>query len=302
MADAAVHSLPAHDELASLHSKRARSLWGDALRQLARNKAAVGGLIVFALIILMAILAPLLAPHNPVKLNPVDSLIPPGRRYWMGTDSFGRDQLSRIIYGARISVQMGFVAVLIAVVCGSVLGLLSGYYRGLVDLVIGRLTDVLLAFPGILLALVIIAILGPNLHSAMIAVGISAMPTFIRVVRSSALAVSEREYVTAARVIGGRDIHILARHILPNVLAPVIVLATLGIPSAIIAGAALSFLGLGVVPPTPDWGGMLSDGRSYITSAWWLSTFPGLAIVFMVLAINLFGDGLRDALDPRQKG
>ncbi len=302
MADAEARSLPARDEFAAFRGKAARSLWGDALRQLARNKAAVAGLSVFVLIIAMAILAPVLAPYNPVKLNPSDSLTPPGHQYWLGTDSFGRDQLSRIIYGARVSVQMGLVAVLIAVIGGSILGLVSGYYLGVVDMLIARLTDVMLAFPGILLALVIIAILGRNLRNAMIAVGISAMPAFIRVVRSSVLSVREREYVAAARVMGGHDTRILFRHIFPNVLAPIIVLATLGIPSAIIAGAALSFLGLGVVPPTPDWGGMLSDGRSYVTSAWWLSTFPGLAIVIMVLAINLFGDGLRDALDPRQKG
>lgn len=301
MARAEAKSLATQDGDGKLRGKAARSLWGDAVRQLTRNKAAVAGLIVFALIVMMAMLAPVLAPHDPIKLNTSDSLASPGSRYWMGTDSFGRDELSRIIYGARISVQMGFVAVLISVIGGSLLGLVSGYYRSIVDMVIARLTDVMLAFPGILLALVIIAILGRNLRSAMIAVGISGMPIFIRVVRSSVLSVREREYVAAARVIGCHDVRILSRHILPNVLAPVIVLATLGIPNAIIAGASLSFLGLGVRPPTADWGGMLSDGRSYVASAWWLSTFPGLAIVVMVLAINLFGDGLRDALDPRQK-
>ena len=175
----------------------------------------------------------------------------------------------------------------------------SGYARGTVDILVMRLVDLMLAFPGILLALVIIAVLGPTLGSAMIAVGVSGMPIFIRVVRASTLSVRELQYIEAARVAGCGDARILIRHVLPNVAAPVIVLITLGIPGAIIAGAALSFLGLGVRPPTPDWGEMLSNGRSFMTTAWWLSTFPGLAIMIMVMAINQFGDGLRDALDPR---
>jgi peptide/nickel transport system permease protein len=194
---------------------------------------------------------------------------------------------------------MGLVAVTISVLGGSILGLLSGYARGTVDILVMRLVDLMLAFPGILLALVIIAVLGPTLGSAMIAVGVSGMPIFIRVVRASTLSVRELQYIEAARVAGCGDARILIRHVLPNVAAPVIVLVTLGIPGAIIAGAALSFLGLGVRPPTPDWGEMLSNGRSFMTTAWWLSTFPGLAIMIMVMAINLFGDGLRDALDPR---
>jgi peptide/nickel transport system permease protein len=179
--------------------------------------------------------------------------------------------------------------------------LLAGYYRGVVDMLVGRLVDVMLAFPGILLALVIIAILGPDLASAMIAIGVSAMPVYIRVVRGSVLSLRSSEYIEAARVIGGNDARILLRHMLPNVLAPVIVLASLGIPSAIVSGAALSFLGLGVRPPTADWGEMLSNGRAYLNSAWWLSTFPGLAIMLIVISINLLGDGLRDALDPRMR-
>jgi len=289
------------EPVAGLHTKSVRSLWGDVFRRLRRNRAAIAGLVIFALIIVVAIIAPAIAPYNPNKLNPADSLLEPGGQYLLGTDTLGRDILSRIIYGARISVQMGLVAVSISVIGGATLGLVSGYYRGIVDLLVTRLTDVMLAFPGILLALVIIAVLGRNLSSAMIAVGVSGMPIFIRVVRGSVLSVREHEYVIAAQVIGCSNTRVLTRHILPNVLAPVIVLATLGIPNAIIAGASLSFLGLGIKPPTADWGEMLSTGRSSITTAWWLSTFPGLAIVVMVLAINLFGDGLRDALDPRQK-
>jgi peptide/nickel transport system permease protein len=277
-----------------------RAAGSPALRRLRRNRAAIAGLLIFSVIVLMAITAPVIAPYNPNALNPVDSLERPSGKYWLGTDSFGRDTLSRVIWGSRISVQVGFVAVTISVVGGALLGLISGYHRGWVDMLVTRLTDVMLAFPGILLALVIIAVLGRNLPSAMIAVGISAMPGYIRVVRGSVLSVRELDYITAAQVIGCSSNRILLRHILPNVIAPVIVLATLGIPNAIIAGASLSFLGLGIQPPTADWGEMLSSGRSHFAIAWWLSVFPGLAIVITVLTINLFGDGLRDALDPRQ--
>jgi peptide/nickel transport system permease protein len=278
---------------------RPRGLWNDALGRLFQNKGATAGGIVFLLIVGAAVAAPRLAPDDPIRLNVSESLAPPGPHHWLGTDQFGRDILSRIIYGARVSATMGFAAVTISLMGGSVLGLMSGYYRGAVDMAIMRVVDVMLAFPGILLALVIIAVLGPDLSSAMIAVGVSGMPVFIRVVRSAVLSVREFQYVEAARVTGCGDLRIIFRHVLPNVLAPIIVLVTLGIPGAIISGAALSFLGLGIRPPTPDWGAMLSEGRSFIGVAWWLSTFPGLAIVVIVLAINLFGDGLRDALDPR---
>ncbi len=209
------------------------------MRGLRRNRGAVAGAIIFLLIVLMALTAPVLAQHDPNKLNARESLREPGREYWIGTDQFGRDIVTRIIYGARVSLVMGFVAVTISVTGGSLIGLLAGYYRGWVDMVAGRMVDVMLAFPGILLALVIIAILGPNLSSAMIAIGISAMPIFIRVVRGSVLSLRGSEYIEAARVIGGSDTRILLRHILPNVLAPIIVLASLGIPAAIISGAAL---------------------------------------------------------------
>ena len=282
-------------------SRRGRSPWGGAVRRLARNRWATAGGAVFVLFGIMALAAPLLTPHDPTRLNVVESLEPPSTRHWLGTDQFGRDVLARIIYGARVSMAMGVVAVTISVVAGSALGLLSGYYRGPTDLLVMRLVDVMLAFPGILLALVIIAVLGPNLGSAMIAVGISGMPLFVRVVRSSTLAVRALQYVEAAQVAGVGDVRVLVRHVLPNVVTPVIVLVTLGIPAAIVAGAALSFLGLGVQPPTPDWGEMLSKGRAFMSTAWWLSTFPGLAIAIAVLSINRFGDGLRDALDPRMK-
>jgi peptide/nickel transport system permease protein len=288
--------------LATVARGKPRGLWRDAYRRLIRNRGAVVGGIVFLLIIVMAVAAPLLAPHDPIALAPRQSLQAPSETFWFGTDQFGRDVLSRIIYGARVSVVMGLVAVTIAVTGGSLVGLLAGYYQGVPDMIVGRAVDVMFAFPGILLALVVIAILGPDLGSAMIAVGISAMPLYVRVVRGSVLSLRNIEYVEAARVMGGSDLRIVLRHILPNTLAPIIVLASLGIASAIIAGAALSFLGLGIRPPTPDWGEMLSNSRAYLSSAWWLSTFPGLAIVIMVMSINLLGDGLRDALDPRLQG
>ena len=276
-------------------------LWADAFRRLVKSRGAISGGVIFGLFVFMALAAPLLTPYDPIRLNVVESLEPPSARHWLGTDQFGRDVLARVIYGARVSMAMGVVAVTISVVLGLALGLVSGYYRGTVDLLVMRLVDVMLAFPGILLALVIIAVLGPNLGSAMIAVGVSGMPLFVRVVRSSTLTVRALQYVEAAQAAGSGDARVLVRHVLPNVLTPVIVLVTLGIPAAIVAGAALSFLGLGVKPPTPDWGEMLSKGRAFMGTAWWLSTFPGLAIAVIVLAINRFGDGLRDALDPRMK-
>lgn len=278
-----------------------QGLWAEAFRRLVRSRGAISGGVIFGLFVIMALAAPLLTPHDPIRLNVVESLEPPSARHWLGTDQFGRDVLARVIYGARVSMAMGVVAVTISVAFGLALGLVSGYYRGTVDLLVMRLVDVMLAFPGILLALVIIAVLGPNLGSAMIAVGVSGMPLFVRVVRSSTLTVRALQYVEAAQAAGGGDARVLVRHVLPNVLTPVIVLVTLGIPAAIVAGAALSFLGLGVKPPTPDWGEMLSKGRAFMGTAWWLSTFPGLAIAVVVLAINRFGDGLRDALDPRMK-
>ena len=278
-----------------------QGLWADAFRRLVKSRGATSGGVIFGLFVFMALAAPLLTPYDPIRLNVVESLEPPSARHWLGTDQFGRDVLARVIYGARVSMAMGVVAVTISVVLGLALGLVSGYYCGTVDLLVMRMVDVMLAFPGILLALVIIAVLGPNLGSAMIAVGVSGMPLFVRVVRSSTLTVRALQYVEAAQAAGSSDVRVLVRHVLPNVLTPVIVLVTLGIPSAIVAGAALSFLGLSVKPPTPDWGEMLSKGRAFMGTAWWLSTFPGLAIAVIVLAINRFGDGLRDALDPRLK-
>lgn len=276
-----------------------RSLWRIALERLLHNRGALLGLVILLALILAAIFAPLITHYPPVQLNPLDRLKPPSLVHWFGTDAFGQDVYTRVIYGGRISLQVGFIAVIIAVLIGVPLGLVAGYYGRWADSTVMRLVDVMLAFPGILLALVIIAILGPSLINVMIAVGVSASPTYARVVRGSVLQTKEQAYIEASRQSGARVWRTLLVHVFPNILGPIVVIATLGVANAIIAGAALSFLGLGAGPPTPEWGLMLSDGRNYLRQAWWVSTFPGLAIMVTVLSINLLGDGLRDALDPR---
>ncbi len=276
-----------------------RSPWGEALLRLRRSTGALLGGIILAGLIAAAIAAPLLTPWDPLQMNAVDGLQPPSARHWLGTDILGRDLFTRILFGARISLQTGLISVTIAILIGVPVGLLAGFYSGLTDRAMMRLVDLMLTFPGILLALVVIAILGPNLLNAMLAVGISASPTFARVVRAAVLSSREQTYVEAARAAGCTNARIMFRHILPNTVAPIIVLGTLGVAGAIIAAAALSYLGLGTQPPTPEWGGLLSEGRNYLRVAWWMTTFPGLAIMTAVLSINLLGDGLRDALDPR---
>ena len=288
-------SAASRSELAS----RSRGLWRDAFRRLLRNPGSVAGLIILVALALMGIFAPVIAPAEPNVMVAADALHAPSAEYPFGTDQFGRDNLSRIMHGARLSFQVGFVAVSIAFVCGVLLGIIAGYYGKWIDGIIGILIDIMLAFPGILLALAIVAILGPSLLNLMVAVGIAEIPRYTRLIRGQVLSARELQYVDAARVIGAPDPTIMFRHILPNVLAPAIVLATLGIGSAILIGAALSFLGLGAKPPTAEWGAMLSAGRNYLQQAWWITLFPGLAIMITVLSINLLGDGLRDALDPR---
>ncbi|MDR7481062.1 MAG: ABC transporter permease [Armatimonadota bacterium] len=279
--------------------RRPESPWRSATRRLRRNRGAVAGLYLVLALVAVAVFADRLAPYDPVKINPEAALRPPGRPFLLGTDTLGRDVLSRLVHGARISLRVGLVSVSIAAALGTTLGLLAGYYGRWLDLGIMRFIDLLLAFPSVLLALAIIAILGPSIFNLMIAVGISATPAYARLVRGSVLSARENTYVEAARAVGCSDRLIIWRHILPNVLAPLIVLSTLGMAGAILTGAALSFLGLGVQPPTPEWGVMLSDGRNYLRRAWWITTFPGMAIMITVLAINMLGDGLRDALDPR---
>jgi peptide/nickel transport system permease protein len=270
-------------------------------RRLGRAPGALGGLVLLVLIVLAALLADVIAPFDPIRIDPAHALYSPGVPYLFGSDQFGRDVLSRVVFGARVSLMVGPIAVGIALAPGVAIGLLAGFYGRWVDGVLMRVVDVMLAFPGILLALGIVAVLGPSLTSLMVAVGISSIPTYARLTRGGVLAARGQLYVDAARVIGASDATILVRHILPNVVAPIIVVATLGVGSAILIAATLSFLGLGSQPPTPEWGRMLSEGRQYLREQWWIATFPGLAIMLTVLALNMLGDGLRDALDPRLK-
>ncbi len=269
------------------------------LRRLLRNRiATVAGMVVLV-IGLVAILAPIIAPYEYSAQDFTQTLTPPGRGHLLGTDEQGRDILSRVIYGGRISLPIGIIAVSIAAVCGLCCGLVAGYVGGWADTVIMRLMDVLLAFPTILLALAIITILGPGIVNLMIAIGISSVPLYTRVVRGTVLTVKHTDYVTAAQAVGGSTARILVRHLLPNSFPPVMVLATTGTAAAIITSVALSFIGLGAQPPLPEWGSMLNTGRDYLRHAPWMTTFPGLAIVVTVVAINLLGDGVRDVLDPR---
>jgi peptide/nickel transport system permease protein len=269
------------------------------LRRLLRNKGAVFGLVILSIMILGALLAPLLPLADPIQIDPTHALYSPGTPFLFGSDQYGRDVFSRVVYGGRVSLLVGPIAVTIALVPGVLIGLVAGYYGRWLDSVLMRVIDVMLAFPGILLALGIVAVLGPSLTSLMIAVGIAAIPTYARLTRASVLSARENLYVDAARVVGARDAEILSRHILPNIVAPIIVVSTLGVGAAILVAAALSFLGLGSQPPTAEWGRMLSEGRQYLREQWWIATFPGVAIMLTVLALNLLGDGLRDALDPR---
>ena len=268
---------------------------------LVRHRGALVGLAILATLAVLAVAAPWLSARDPIRTAPRDALQPPGTRFVLGSDQFGRDVASRVLHGARVSLLVGVISVSIAVGLGTPIGLVSGYYGGRLDALIMRVMDVMLAFPGILLALAIVSVLSPGLGNVMIAVGLSAVPGYARLVRATVLSAREHLYVEAARALGGRDGAILVRDILPNVVAPLIVTATLGLGGAILSAAALSFLGLGSQPPQPEWGRMLSEGRDYLREAWWISTFPGLGILLTVLAMNLVGDGLRDVLDPRLK-
>jgi len=277
----------------------------DQISQLWRNKTAVAGLVIIVLFIISAILAPYISPHNPIETSLYDQLKPPvwhetgTWKHILGTDDLGRDILSRLIYGARVSLVVAVISVGLAFFCGTLLGCFSGYYKGFRDSVIMRFMDIILAFPYILLAIVVVAYLGPSLQNAMIAIAITYIPRFARIVRGSVLEEYEKDYVSAARAIGASDLRIIFIAILPNCLGPLIVQTTLGFASAILDMAALSFLGLGAQPPTPEWGAMIAHSRALILRASWVMTFPGLAILFAVLGFNLLGDGLRDALDPR---
>ncbi|AMV47203.1 ABC transporter permease [Paraburkholderia caribensis] len=265
-----------------------------------RNRAAVFGAVLVALIVVMALFAPWLTQYDPVQASFMTVRQAPSAAHWFGTDELGRDVLSRLLYGARASLLAGVVSVGIAVVLGVPLGLLAGYFGKLVDGVISRIADALLSIPFLILAIALSAFLGPSLTNAMAAIGISAMPRFIRLTRGQAISVKAEEYVEGARAIGLDHPRIILRYILPNVLPPIIVQASLTVASAIIAEASLSFLGLGQLPPSPSWGSMLNTAKDFVSQAPWMSIFPGIAIFLAVLGFNLLGDGLRDALDPRE--
>lgn len=271
----------------------------DFWRRLRKNKLAMVSLVFLVALILVAVFAPLVAPYDPYASDMPKALQGPSSQHLLGNDELGRDILSRIIYGARISLKVGLIAVSIALSVGMVVGSLAGYYGGRLDNIIMRFMDIMLAFPSILLAIALMAVLGRGVENAIIAIGIVSIPEYARIVRGSVLSVKENEYVQAARAIGNNDLQIIFKHILPNVMAPVIVRGTLGISTAILETSALGFLGLGVVPPFAEWGTMLGSGRGYMFNAPHLVFFPGIAITLTVMAFNLLGDGLRDALDPR---
>lgn len=272
-----------------------------------RNKGAVIGLFIFLVILVVAVFAPFVAPHNPSVQNRELLLLPPLFQeggtwgHILGTDAVGRDILSRLIYGARFSLFIGLVVVTLSVVSGVLIGLVAGYFRGKVDTFIMRIMDIILAFPSLLLALVLVAVLGPGLLNAMIAISLVNQPHFVRLTRAAVMAEKSKDYVVGSKVAGAGTLRLMFLTILPNCLAPLIVQATLAFSSAILDAAALGFLGMGAQPPTPEWGTMLAEAREFIQRAWWVVTFPGLAILITVLAINLMGDGLRDALDPKLK-
>jgi peptide/nickel transport system permease protein len=279
------------------------SQWAIATRHFRRNGLAMAGLVVVLLLYLVALLAPLLAPYDPIAQGDLvrGSYLGPNVDHWLGTDQFARDMLSRIIYGARISLSIGFIAVAIAIVLGSLLGAIAGYVGGWLDALLMRFTDMVMAFPRLVLLIMIIALFDPSITLIILVLGLTQWPGTARLVRGEVLSLREQEYVQAARALGFGSSRIILRHLIPNVLAPVIVAATLGIGNTIVLEAGLSFLGMGVQPPTPSWGTLVADGRQNLIGAWWVATFPGLAIVATVLAFNLVGDGLRDAMDPRQR-
>ena len=269
------------------------------LRRFLTHKGAVAGSALLVAMVLATALAPRLAPYDPVAQDQRASLQGPGWSHLLGTDVFGRDILSRVIWGGRQSLRVGLLAVAVGGSLGTAFGLLAGYYEGWTGTIVLRLTDVLLALPGILLALTIVAATGPSLENVIVAVAVSSMPGYIRVVNGSVLDLKTRPFIEAVRAAGAVDRRVIARHVLPNILAPVIVLGTLGLGNALLIAATLSFLGLGAQPPTPEWGAMLSQGREFIFGYWWIATFPGFAILLAVIGANLLGEGLRDLLDPR---
>jgi peptide/nickel transport system permease protein len=271
------------------------------LQRARRSANVVVGLSMLVVVIALSFLAPAISRYDPIEMTPADRLLPPSIQHLFGTDAFGRDILTRVLFGGQISIQVGLISVSLSLVVGTILGVVAGFYGGWIDIIIMRAIDVMMSFPSILLALVIVAVLGRSLPNVMLAVGISSIPFYARLVRGSTLSVRSLDYIAAARLIGTPVWRQMVFHILPNILAPIIVVTTTSIAGAIISAAALSFLGLGTQPPTPEWGLMLSEGRASLRTSWWVTFFPGLAIMITVMAINLLGDGLRDVLDPRLK-
>jgi len=284
----------------SARTERRRSFY--VVRQLIKRRTALAGLVVVAAVVFMAVLAPLISPYDPLEQNVSNGFRMPSLSHPLGTDDLGRDMLSRIIYGSRTSLQVGVFAIGLGAAVGIVLGMISGYFRGVIDMVVMRIMDALLALPGLLLTIAIASSLGTGLKALCIAVGVAATPHFARVLRGSVLVTRDLDYVQAARTLGANDMRIMLCHIWPNCLQPMVVQATLGVGIAILIAAGASFLGVGVKPPAPDWGQMINTGHQYQFSNWWLSVPPGVAIMLTVMGFNLLGDGLRDALDPRLRG
>jgi|TARA_B110000116_G_C16722688_1_gene529883 peptide/nickel transport system permease protein len=269
------------------------------VHKFARKRIIIYG-SVLAAIVMLSLFAPYFAPYDPIQIG-MEGRKPPSLDHIFGTDRLGRDIWSRIIFGAKYSLSIGIISVSIGLIFGTTMGVISAYYGGLVDTIIMRFIDALLAFPGILLALVVIAVLGPGLINVMLAVGISTVPEYARLARGKVLSIIQLEYIEAIHSIGGSNMRVILKHILPNISAPITILATLQVGNAILIGSGLSFLGMGAQPPTPEWGLMTAEGRNFMSQAWWISTFPGIAILITVISINQFGDGLREAIDPYLK-
>ncbi|MBU5311670.1 ABC transporter permease [Tissierella carlieri] len=284
-------------------NKKKRSQWSEVWRRLRKNKMAMLGLTIIVILILLALFADIIADYEEVaiKMNTSIRLQGPSKEHILGTDELGRDIFARMIHGARVSLKVGIIAVGIAIIIGGTLGAIAGFYGGKLDNVIMRAMDIFLAIPSILLAIAIVSALGTSMLNLMIAVGISSIPSYARIVRASVLSIKDQEFIEAAKAIGAKDTRIILKHILPNSMAPIIVQGTLGVAGAILSTAGLSFIGLGIQKPAPEWGAMLSSGRQFIREAWHVTTFPGIAIMITILSLNLLGDGLRDALDPRLK-
>lgn len=285
----------------SVYKEKRQSLWLDTWQRLRKNKAAFLGLMILLFLVLVAIFADVIAPFSFSSQNLNATFVMPNATHWFGTDNFGRDIFSRIVYGSRISLQIGFIAVGIALFLGGFIGAISGYFGGIFDTLFMRLVDIMLAVPTILLAISIVAVLGPGITNLMIAVGVSSIPSYARVMRANVMSIKEMQYIEAARAMGTNNFRIILKHVIPNTLAPVIVQSTIGVAGAILSAAGLGFIGLGIQPPNPEWGSMLSAGRHFIRDYPHLTMYPGLAIMITILSLNLLGDGLRDVLDPKLK-